>query len=166
VNKILFPLLIIVCLFSYSYSFALEEISFPDATYVITENGKCIEKDVYNANLKLESEKKKEESNDTKIKSGYATFYGSTGKFEGRKTASGEKFYKKLMTAAMNNVKFGTKVKVTNLKNNKSVIVKINDRMGSQKNIIDLSSGAFKKISNLSAGRIKVNVEVIEEVKK
>lgn len=165
-NKILFPLIIISCLFSCSYVFALEEVSFPDAVYVITDNGKCIEKSIYEANLKLENEKKKEENSNVKIKSGYATFYGSTGKFEGKKTASGEKFYKKLMTAAMNNIKLGTKVRVTNLENNKSVIVKINDRMGSQKNIIDLSSGAFKKISNLSVGRIKVNVEVIEEIKK
>ncbi len=162
-NKILLPLIIISCLLSYSYVFSLEEVSFPDVTYVITETGSCVDKNIYENNLK---EKNKKEENVSAKKSGYATFYGSTGKFEGKKTASGEKFYKKLMTAAMNNVKFGTMVKVTNLENKKSVIVKINDRMGSQKNIIDLSSGAFKKISNLSVGRIKVDIEILEETKK
>jgi len=134
-------------LFLYSPVFSLEEVSFPDATYVITEKGEWV----------LKSELKK----GTEL-SGYATYYGSTSKFQGKKTASGEKFDRNLMTAAMNGIKFGTKVKITNLANNKFIIVKINDRMGSTKNKIDLSSGAFKKIANLSTGRIKVNIEIIK----
>ena len=65
----------------------------------------------------------------------------------------------------MNGIKLGTYVKVTNTKNNKFVIVKINDRMGSKKNIIDLSVSGFKKIANLSTGRIKVKVEILENYK-
>lgn len=159
-NKLLFPVLIIVLgLFLYSPVFSLEEISFPDVTYVITEKGEWILKSVYESKLKAQAllELKKENQ-----LSGYATYYGTTSKFQGRKTASGEIFDRNLMTAAMNGIKFGTKVKVTNLANNKSIIVKINDRMGSVKNKIDLSSGAFKKIANLSTGRIKVSIEIIK----
>ena len=83
-NKALFPLLIVVFgLFLYSPVFSLEEISFPDATYIITEKGEWI--------LKSELENK------NKLLSGYATYYGSTSKFQGRKTASGEKFDRNLM---------------------------------------------------------------------
>jgi len=146
-------------LFLYSPVFSLEEASFPDATYVITEKGEWVLKSVYELDLKAKalSELKKENKF-----SGYATYYGSTSKFQGKKTASGEKFDRNLMTAAMNGIKFGTKVKVTNLANNKFIIVKVNDRMGNIKNKIDLSSGAFKKIANLSTGRIKVNIEILK----
>ena len=159
-SKILFSVLIIIfSLFLYFPVFSLEEISFPDVTYVVTEKGEWILKSVYESKLKAQTLLELKKENEI---SGYATYYGTTSKFQGRKTASGEKFDRALMTAAMNNIKFGTKVKVTNLANNKSIVVKINDRMGSVKNKIDLSSGAFKKIANLSTGRIKVNIEVLK----
>ena len=61
------------------------------------------------------------------------------------------------------NYPFGAKVKVTNKKNGKSVIVKINDRGPFVKGrIIDLSSSAFSSIANLDAGVIKVKIEVIK----
>lgn len=96
---------------------------------------------------------------------GYSTYYGSTKKFQGRKTASGEIFDRNKLTAASNIFKLGSYVKVTNPTNNKSVVVKINDRMGSKKNIIDLSVAGFKKIANLSTGRIKVRIELIKDFK-
>ena len=92
---------------------------------------------------------------------GNASFYAN--KFQGRKTASGEIFSQSTKTAAHKKLPFGTKVKVTNLKNGKSVVVRINDRGPFVKGrIIDLSRSAFKVINGLNAGVIKVNIEVIK----
>ena len=94
------------------------------------------------------------------IKNGYGTYYGSTDLFQGRKTASGEIFDRNLMTCAMNGIKLGTYLRVTNLANNKSIVVKANDRMGTAHgNIIDLSMKAFEKIAELRTGRIFVKIE-------
>ena len=66
-------------------------------------------------------------------------------------------------TAAHRTLPFGTRVKVTNLKNGKSVIVRINDRGPAKKDrIIDLSYQAAKKIDMIRDGIVKVRVEVIE----
>ncbi len=89
-----------------------------------------------------------------------ATFYHDYYNY--RKTANGEVFQQDKLTAASNKFKFGTKVKVTNLKNKKSVIVRINDRGNFPQNHIDLSKAAFSKIGNLGSGRIKVKIEVIK----
>jgi len=98
----------------------------------------------------------------TKIDTGVASYYAL--KFHGRKTASGEIFHKDSLTAAHKTLPFGTKVRVTNLKNNKSVIVKINDRgMRGKNRIIDLSPGAAKEINMMGSGLIKVKVEVLEK---
>jgi rare lipoprotein A len=84
--------------------------------------------------------------------------------FEGRKTASGELFSNDLMTAAHKTLKFGTMVEVFNLKNNKSIIVKINDRgpfiRGRD---IDLSRAAFNSIGNINSGVIKIKYRVIKK---
>ncbi|MEJ2284110.1 MAG: septal ring lytic transglycosylase RlpA family protein, partial [Desulfobacterales bacterium] len=78
------------------------------------------------------------------------------------KTASGELYDRDKKTAAHKKLPFGTKVKVTNIKNSKSVIVKINDRGPFVKGrIIDLSNSAFRRIANLEAGVIEVKIEVI-----
>ena len=92
---------------------------------------------------------------------GKASYYAM--KFQSKKTASGELYDKAKKTAAHKKLPFGTKVKVTNAKNSKSVIVKINDRGPFVKGrIIDLSDSAFSSIANLNAGVIKVKIEVIE----
>lgn len=92
---------------------------------------------------------------------GKASYYG--GKFNGRKTASGEVFDENELTAAHRKYKFGTILKVTNIKNNKHVIVKINDRGPFIKGrIIDLSKAAFKKIANIKKGVIKVKIEIVK----
>lgn len=91
---------------------------------------------------------------------GKASFYAN--KFQGRRTASGAIFNQNIKTAAHKNLSFGTKVKVTNLKNNKSVVVIINDRGPFVKGrIIDLSRSAFKAIGNTDSGVIKVRVEAV-----
>jgi len=93
--------------------------------------------------------------------SGKASFYAM--KFQSKKTASGELYDKAKKTAAHQKLPFGTKVKVTNTKNSKSVIVKINDRGPFMKGrIVDLSGSAFSSIANLDAGVIDVKIEVIK----
>ena len=83
---------------------------------------------------------------------------------------SGEKFHHHLYTAASNHFALGTWVKVTNLKNNKSVIVKINDRMHSRmhKNgrVVDLSYSAAKELDFIKQGITKVVVEVVDSPQK
>lgn len=79
------------------------------------------------------------------IQSGRASFYADA--FHGRRTASGERFDKRAMTAAHRWLPFGTVVKVTNPANGKSVYVRINDRGPHRRNrIIDLSRAAAQKI--------------------
>ncbi len=81
---------------------------------------------------------------------GIASYYAK--KFNFRKTASGEIFNNKLMTAAHKTLPFGTNVIVTNLHNGKSVKVTINDRGPFKRNrIIDLTRAAFSKIEHLGA---------------
>lgn len=88
-----------------------------------------------------------------------ATWYN----LHGNRTASGERFHKDSLTAAYNFVKLGTYLKVTNISNEESVIVKVTDRMGNKTaNRIDLSISAFDSIANLSSGKVKVIIEVIK----
>lgn len=100
--------------------------------------------------------------NGSKVETGKASFYSD--KLHGRKTASGEAYDRNKMTAAHRTLKFGTKVKVTNLKNNRSVIVRINDRGPSIKSrIIDLSYAAAKKIGIIETGIADVSMQVVGE---
>lgn len=89
------------------------------------------------------------------------TFYGD--KFHGKKTASGERFNQNAMTCASNSHKFGTRLKVTNTANDKSVICRVNDRGGFSKYgvTLDLSKGAFAKIAPLAQGRARVIIEKV-----
>lgn len=92
---------------------------------------------------------------------GVASWYGS--KYHGRRTSSGEVYNRHKMTAAHNGLPLGTVVKVTNLVNDESVIVKINDRGPFRGNrIIDLSEAAARKIHSRKAGLADVAVEVLE----
>jgi len=91
---------------------------------------------------------------------GLASYYAD--KFQGRKTASGERFDQNKKTAAHRTLPFGTMVKVTNTKNGKSVTVRINDRGPFVKGrIIDLSRSAFKRIGNPASGVIPVRLEIV-----
>ena len=89
---------------------------------------------------------------------GYGTYYGPG--FHGKKTASGEIFDMYKMTCAHRTLPFGTILKVTNLSNDKSVQVRVNDRGPFVKGvIIDLSMGAAKKIG--LDGKEKVEIKII-----
>jgi len=99
-------------------------------------------------------------SNDACSAKGKASFYAKS--FEGKKTANGEVFSNELLTAAHRSFEFGTLVKVTNLSNYKSVIVRINDRGPYSKHrMIDLSKAAAKEIDLVRQGVGNVLIECI-----
>jgi rare lipoprotein A len=96
------------------------------------------------------------------IEKGTASYYGKS--FEGRKTASGEILRNDSLTAAHKTLKFGTIVKVTNLKNDSVVVVKINDRLPkSSTRVIDLTIGAAKQLNFIKAGLTPVTLEILEK---
>lgn len=91
---------------------------------------------------------------------GSASFYG--GQFHGRRTTSGEIFNKNALTAAHPTLPIPSYARVTNLKNGKSVVVRINDRGPFHGNrIIDVSQAAAEKLSFVRAGTAQVRVEQI-----
>lgn len=94
-------------------------------------------------------------------KSTSVSYYAN--KFDGKKTASGETYRHYKMTGAHKSLSFGTRVEIVNVENDKSVIITVNDR-GPLKysREFDLSQGAFKKISNLNAGIVKVKYRILK----
>jgi rare lipoprotein A len=102
----------------------------------------------------------KKPSKSSKILYGTASYYSN--KFDGRKTANGEIFSQKKFTAACNALPLGTWIKVTNLKNGKTVTVKTNDRLHPKmKRIVDLTRAAAQKLGFISSGLTRVKVEVL-----
>ena len=94
---------------------------------------------------------------------GYATWYG--GGHHGGPTASGERYNKRAMTAAHRTLPMNTRVRVTNKKNNRSVVLRINDRgpYGKKRErIIDVSEVAAERLNMIEAGVVPVLVEVLE----
>ncbi len=94
------------------------------------------------------------------VTTGKAAWYGK--KFNGRKTASGQRFNSAAFTAASNTLPFGTMVRVTNVKTKKSVTVRINDRGPKQADrIIDVSRAAAAKLGMLKSGTAEVEIKVV-----
>lgn len=94
------------------------------------------------------------------IKYGIASYYAK--KFDGRKTANDEIFSSTKYTAACNQLPFNTWIKVTNLRNGRTVIVRINDRLHPKnKRLVDLSRVAAKKLGYAGRGITKVKIEVL-----
>ncbi len=92
------------------------------------------------------------------IQTGKASYYAD--KFQGRRTASGDLYRKGRRTAASRTIPFGTKVKVTNLRNGKTVKVRINDRGPFVKGrIIDLSKKAAGKLRMIRDGVVPVRIK-------
>lgn len=92
------------------------------------------------------------------VQRGMASWYG-----ESQMTASGERFNKHAMTAAHRSLPFGTHVRVTNLDNGRSVIVRINDRGPyGHGRIIDLSEAAARRLGMIAAGVVPVTIEVVK----
>ncbi len=89
--------------------------------------------------------------------SGRASFYAD--KFQGRRTASGETFKQQHLTAAHRSLPFGSRVKVTNLDNGRTVKVRINDRGPFVSGrIIDLSKKAARKLGMIPSGTANVKI--------
>ncbi len=96
------------------------------------------------------------------IKYGTASYYAK--KFDKRQTASGEIYRSEKYSAACNVLPLRTWIKVTNLRNNKSLIVKINDRLHPKnKRLLDLSWIAAKELGYISRGLTKVKIEVLKD---
>ena len=92
---------------------------------------------------------------------GIASYYSD--EFHGRKTSNGETFDMHELTAAHRTLPFNTKVRVTNLENNKSIVVRINDRGPFKDNrVIDLSFEAAKQIGLIANGTASVRLEIFE----
>jgi rare lipoprotein A len=91
---------------------------------------------------------------------GTAAWYGR--KFTGRRTASGQRFNPDAMTAAHPTLPFGTRVKITNTKNNRSATVVINDRGPTTPGrIVDVSLAAAKQLRFVRSGLTDVSLEVV-----
>ncbi|UOE41563.1 septal ring lytic transglycosylase RlpA family protein [Chryseobacterium suipulveris] len=94
-------------------------------------------------------------------KTSFASYYHD--KFNGRKTASGEIFSNKKLTAAHRSLPFGTEILVTNLRTGKSVEVRINDRGPFHSSrVLDLSKAAYKAIGDPARGTMPVEFEIVE----
>ncbi len=99
------------------------------------------------------------------IKYGIASFYAT--KFNGRKTSNGDRYNSEIFTAACNVLPLGTWVKVTNIRNDRSVVVQINDHLHARnKRLIDLSKTAAIKLGFVAYGVTRVKVEVLGSLKK
>lgn len=111
----------------------------------------------------------KKDAVDNKETKARKTLYGTASyyadKFNGRETANGEIYDGKKMTAACNVLPMGTWIRVTNLSNNRWVIVKTNDRLHARMTrIVDMSRSAAEKLGYISKGLTRVKVEVLEKV--
>jgi rare lipoprotein A len=96
------------------------------------------------------------------VQEGIVSWYGA--QFHNRRTASGERFDQSALTMAHPNLPFGTVARVTNLRNGRSVVVRVNDRgpfVG--KRIADLSQAAADELGMLRKGLAKVRIEVLGE---
>lgn len=92
---------------------------------------------------------------------GIASFYSD--KFIGKKTANGDIFSQDKMTAANNFLPLGTRIRVINLRNNRQVIVKVNDRLHHRnKRLVDLSKAAARKLGFIQSGVTRVKIQILD----
>jgi rare lipoprotein A len=101
---------------------------------------------------------------DAKVQYGVASFYSN--KFEGRKTYTDEIFSQKKLTAASNTLPMHTWVRVTNLRNHRTVVVRINDKMHPRnRRLIDLSHAAAARLGYTGSGLTHVRIDVLGKKK-
>lgn len=114
---------------------------------------------------KTEAKKKESKKKGENIRYGIASYYAS--KFHGRHTNNDEIYDSTKYTAACNVFPLNTWLKVTNLMNKRSIIVKVNDRMNPKNTrLVDLSKIAAKKLGFISKGIVRVKVEVLNRYKE
>lgn len=117
---------------------------------------------VLKPSLKENPSEVKGQKNSTRLLYGQASYYAN--KFEGRKTATGEIFKQSQMTAACNVLPLGTWVRVTNLRNGKSVVVRTNDRLHVKtRRIVDLTKTGAQQLGYVKSGLTRVKVEVLNQ---
>lgn len=115
--------------------------------------------------LPVDSVKQEVTKKDSGILFGIASFYSTN--LDGTQTATGERYRNAKLSAASNDFTLGSWVRVTNLSNSKSVILRINDRMHPRMQkkgrVVDLSRAAAKKLDFINKGLTKVKVELVEK---
>lgn len=154
--KYLIQLIFFACMFMFSGPIEAQQIYSNTLT---TEN--------YLDSVNIKRYKQKIDTNRIKIEinhiEGISSFYSKN--LNGTKTSTGERFYNNKYTAACNLFKLNTIVRVTNLQNGKTVLVRINDRMHpnmlKKGRVIDLSQSAAKQLVFRSNGLVKVMVDAI-----
>lgn len=149
-----------------SYEEDSSEIEIDDEVIIIRDDVSEMARNLKSYNINKNTIKKivkttAVNSSESNYNSVIASFYGEY--FHGKTTANGETYDMNALTAAHKTLPLGTIAKVTNLENNKSVVVRINDRgpyiEGRE---IDLSKGSFSKIGNIEQGLLNVAIEIIE----
>lgn len=125
-----------------------------------SEQGKMTKNDIEWTKKSMKDLRELEALKRKGLKIGIASYYHD--KYDGRLTANGEVFSQDSLTAAHRALKFGTYVKVSNMDNNRSVVVRINDRGPFIYNRdIDLSRKAFEMIADTNKGLIRVRIEIL-----
>lgn len=158
-----------ICLPAQFYSFVMgnAKVSWNNENKILT----VVPQNVNNAftiqNVSAYVEQPKETKAETRVdnleyfESGQATWYGAA--LHGNLTASGEPFNMYDNTAAHKTLPFGTRVKVTNMQNGKSVVVRITDRGPfAPGRVIDLSMAAAKQVDMLSSGVVPAKLEIVK----
>ncbi len=143
----------------------MTKVNFQEKVFIVLLIFNFLLQPLFAQKIKDTDEKKEKKSKKvTRTLFGQASFYSP--KFEGRRTANGETFNHKKLTAACNSLPLGTWIKVTNLKNDKSIIVQTNDRLHKKTTrLIDLTLGAAKKLGFVASGLTRVKVEVLNKHK-
>lgn len=145
----------------------VQEIEFVRESAIIplTTDSILLIKDSLNMRDSIKEDIPKLYDTDKNTVLGIASFYSIN--FEGTKTATGEIFRNNKMSAASNHFPLNTWVRVTNLKNNKSIILRVNDRMHprmkAKGRVVDLSRAAAKKLNFIKSGLLKVKVERVKK---
>ena len=152
-------------LFQFSLLFILTDLFIVNPAYSQEKEKEKKEQEKEKKKKEEEEEKDKDKKKTSnRILYGTASFYSN--KFQGKKTANGEIFDQKKMTAACNVLPLGTWIRVTNLSNKRSVVVKTNDRLHTKmKRIVDLSRVAATQLGYINAGLTRVKVEVLGKKK-
>jgi len=150
--KHLLAIVLLIVFYAFPGKVYAQQQSVKMQTDTISKNAAIADSLKLVSNLKLRLHKK----------NAHASYYAD--KFNGRRTASGRRFDNNKYTAAHRKMPFGTKVKVTNEANGKSVIVEITDRGPFIKGReIDLSKRAFMDIaSSKYGGALKVTIEIVQ----
>ncbi len=136
-------------------------ISLLSLTFSVSAQTKSTKKKVVKVSKKKELSDK---GDSIVVYYGVASYYAD--KFSGRQTATGVSYSHKGLTAACNVLPLGTRIKVTNLRNHKSVILIVNDRLHKNNNrLVDLTKSAAAKLGYIKHGLARVKVEVLGKKK-